>query len=314
MQQMLEGTMPHEEVARILREMAARGETVDEIVGMAMIMRTFVNRVHGHEDAVDTCGTGGSGLERINTSTMVAFVLAAGDVKIAKHGNRAAGGRCGSFDVLEAVGAKIELSPEQVEKTLNAVGLGFMFAPLYHPAMKHVMPVRKELGIRTIFNLLGPLTNPAFVRRQIMGVSDLEIAEKMVAVMQHLGHERALVVHGEDGLDEITITGRTTIFDLKGGDIEHYEFDPTELGLELAPFEEITGGTIEQNAEIFIGILSGVIYGPKRNLVLVNAAAGFVLADRSETMEGGLELAMEVLDSGAAQEKFEEYVRLTKVL
>ncbi len=314
MQRMLEGTMEQEEMAIVLREMAERGETVDEITGMAGVMRSFVNPVRGYEDAIDTCGTGGSGLSRINTSTLVAFVLAAGDVKVAKHGNRAAGGRCGSFDVLEAVGASIELSPEQVEKTLNTFGLGFMFAPLYHPAMKHVMPVRKELGIRTVFNILGPLTNPAFVRRQIIGVSDLAIGEKIIEVLKNLGHERALVVHGEDGLDEITVTGPTTIFDLKMGDVEAYTFDPTELGIVAAPFEEIEGGSTEQNAEIFRGVLDGSIYGPMRDLVLVNAASGFVLADRVDDFSEGYELAIDVLDSGKAQDLLGNYTKFTQAL
>lgn len=314
MEKMLEGSMPEEEMGTILQEMAERGETVDEITGMAKVMRSFVNPVQGHEDAVDTCGTGGSGLPRINTSTMAAFVLAAGEVKVAKHGNRAASGRCGSFDVLEALGAKIELPPEQVARSLSSLGIGLMFAPLYHPAMKNVMPVRKALGIRTVFNLLGPLTNPAFVKRQIIGVSDIDIAPKIIEVLKNLGHERAFVVHGLDGLDEITVTGPSMIFELNQGQMEEYDFDPLELGVEPVSFDEIEGGTAEQNAEVFREVLGGTVYGPMRSLVLVNSAAGFLLANRVGNLQEGYELAVDLIDEGRVQELLENYITFTQSL
>src|SRR3989338_179327 len=215
MRKMMGGSMQASEMAQILTELAQKGETVDEIGGMASVMRDCANRVYGHEDAIDTCGTGGSGLPRINVSTICAFILAAGGVKVAKHGNRGASGRCGSFDVLEKLGVKIELPPSKVEDSLSQLGIGFMFAPMFHPAMKNVAPVRKALGIRTVFNVLGPLTNPAFVKRQVLGVPTRDIAEKMVEVLKNIGHTRALVVTGEDGLDEITVSGKTFVYELQ---------------------------------------------------------------------------------------------------
>ncbi len=311
MKRMLKGEMEDSEIAALLTELADRGETVAEITGMAKVMREFVTPVKGFEKAVDTCGTGGSGLLRVNTSTMTAFVLAAGKVSVAKHGNRAASGRCGSFDVLEQLGAKIELGPEQVEETLKKLGIGFMFAPLYHPAMKHVMPVRRALHRRTVFNLLGPLTNPAGVRRQILGVSDLESGKKMIEVLKKLGHERVMVVHGSDGLDELTITGKSNIFELKNGHLSFYEFDPKEVGIKPVSFKEIAGGDAKQNAEIFEGVMTGDIVGPVRDLVLLNSAAGFLLADKAKTMEEGYALALSALDTGRAYDFFHKYISLS---
>lgn len=311
MERMLKGEMSESKMAELLVEMAERGETVAELTGMAKVMRRFVTPVHGFEKALDTCGAGGSGLRRVNTSTMTAFVLAAGKVLVAKHGNRAAGGRCGSFDVLEKLGAKIELGPEQVAKTLKKLGIGFMFAPLYHPAMKYVAPVRRELKRRTVFNLLGPLTNPAAVRRQILGVSDLESGKKMVEVLGSLGHERVMVVRGSDGLDEFTITGKSSVFELKKGQVFFYEFDPAELGIKTVEFAEIEGGDIKKNAEIFEGVMTGDIVGPVRDLVLLNSAAGFLVVGRARTMGEGYEMAMSILDTGAAYDLFHKYISLS---
>jgi anthranilate phosphoribosyltransferase len=311
MERMLKGEMEDSEMAALLIELAERGETVEEITGMAEVMRAFVNPVSGFEKAVDTCGTGGSGLQRVNVSTMTAFVLAAGKVPVAKHGNRASSGRCGSFDVLEKLGAKIELAPEQVEETLKTLGIGFMFAPLYHPAMKHVVPVRKALRRRTVFNLLGPLTNPANVRRQVLGVSDLESGKKMIEVLKNLGHERVMVVHGSDGLDEITITGKSDVFELKNGHLNFYEFDPKSVGIKPVKFKDIEGGDAAQNAEIFEEVMTGDVSGPVRDLVLVNSAAGFVLAEKARTMAEGYELALSALDTGAAYDLFHKYIRLS---
>ncbi len=311
MERMLQGEMEDSEMEALLVELADRGETIEELTGMAKVMREFVNPVTGFEKAVDTCGTGGSGLQRVNASTMTAFVLAAGKVPVAKHGNRAASGRCGSFDVLEKLGAKIELGPKQVEETLKKLGIGFMFAPFYHPAMKHVMPVRRKLARRTVFNLLGPLTNPASVRRQILGVSDLESGKKMIEVLKNLGHERVMVVHGSDGLDEITITGKTNIFELKNGHLSFYEFDPKKVGIKPVKFKKIKGGDAAQNAEIFEGVMTGDISGPVRDLVLLNSAAGFLLADKAKTMEEGYELALSALDTGRAYDLFHKYISLS---
>lgn len=311
MERMFKGEMDEREMAVLLVEMAERGETVAELTGMAKVMRQFVTPVRGFEKAMDTCGTGGSGLPRVNTSTMTAFVLAAGKVLVAKHGNRAAGGRSGSFDVLEKLGAKIELGPEQVGKTLRKSGIGFMFAPLYHPAMKYVAPVRRDLKRRTVFNLLGPLTNPAAVRRQILGVSDLESGKKMVEVLRNLEHERVMVVQGSDGLDEFTVTGKSNVFELKNGKMSFYEFDPRDLGIKLVEFKDIEGGSIQHNAGIFEGVMTGDIVGPVRDLVLLNSAAGFLLAGRARTMGEGYEMAMSVLDTGAAYDLFHKYISLS---
>ncbi len=305
LRKILMGEMSDSEIESILAEMAGRGETTQEIKEACEVMRELVVPVEGHEDAIDNCGTGGSGLERINTSTIAAFVLAGGSVKVAKHGNRASGGRCGSFDVLEAVGANIELDARQVEKCLSEVGIGFMFAPLFHPAMKHVGPVRKKMGIRTIFNIVGPLVNPAGVERQVIGVSDLDIAAKMAKVLAELGTKKALVVYGDDSLDEITVTGGSCIFEVNDGVIERHEFMPERI------YDKIGGGGKEENAEIFLGILDGEIDGAKKELVLINSAAGFLVADEVESFEEGIALAKEVLDSGKAKAKFDQYVSLT---
>jgi anthranilate phosphoribosyltransferase len=314
MQQMLNGELAPASMGQILVNLADRGETVEEITGMAKAMRSFVVPVKGHEDAIDNCGTGGSGLPRINTSTISAFILGAEGVKVAKHGNRSAGGRCGSFDVLEAVGVNIELNAEQVEKTLEEMNIGFMYARLFHPAMKAVAPVRKALGIRTVFNCLGPLTNPAFVKRQVLGVSDLELAEKMVEVLKGLGHERALVVHGEDGLDEITVTGITTLFELKDGEVTKRELTPEDFGLDESELSAVFGGSVEDNSFDFIEILKGNLVGAKQDLVLANAGAGFYLAGKVENLKEGVDLARESIQSGNAYKYFERYRQLTQAL
>ena len=311
---MLNGTMVETEMATVLREMALRDVSAQELGEMAKVMRSFLVRVPGHEDAIDTCGTGGSGLDRINTSTLCAFVLAAEGVKVAKHGNRSAGGRSGSFDVLEAVGCNIELGADQVARTLFELGLGFMYARQFHPAMKHVAGVRKTLGIRTVFNVLGPLTNPAFVKRQVLGVSDFDLAVKMIEVLKSLGHERALVVYGEDGLDEITLTGKTILFELKDGEVTRRNFNPSEVGLRKVAFDEISGGGVEENVRDLLAILKGEETGPKRDLVLVNAAAGFYVAGRVDDLQNGVELARESLESGNAYKLFEQYRDLTQSL
>ena len=287
-----------------------RTRCAEELAAMVRILRARMVRVYGHEDALDTCGTGGSGLERINTSTLAAFVLATEGVKVAKHGNKAASGRCGSFDVLEAVGCEIELGPEQVQHTLDELGLGFMYARLYHPAMTHVVQARQFMGVRTVFNLLGPLMSPALVRRQVLGVSDGTMAKTIVEVLRLLGHERALVVHGHDGLDEVTLTGPTTIFDLDGS----YEVTPESMGLFSVPFERIAGGGVSENARDFLAILKGEDVGPKRDLVLMNVAAGLMVAERVSDFKEGVNVAVASLESGSAYALFKQYRDLTRSL
>ncbi len=302
---MLTGEMSENEIAELLVEISKRGETVAEIHEVVSVMKELCVPVKGHEDAIDNCGTGGSGLPRINTSTIAAFVLAAGGVKVAKHGNRSSGGRCGSFDVLEALGVKIELDANQVEKMLDEMALGFMFAPMFHPAMKNVASVRKRLGIRTIFNIAGPLVNPANVKRQVVGVSDSGIATKMIDVLKRLGHERAMVVYGEDGLDEITVAGDSSVCDLNKGEISFSQIVPQEI-LPISP-----GGDVNKNAKIFMSVLNNTAEQSHFELVCLNAAAGFVVAGKVENVEEGVVFAREILSSGAALDKFNEYVSLT---
>lgn len=311
---MLAGRMSEADMARVLRDLTLRDVSAAALADMARSMRSHVVRVPVHEDAIDTCGTGGSGLDRINTSTLAAFILAAEGVKVAKHGNKAASGRCGSFDVLEAVGCRIDLGPESVGRTLDELGIGFMFARLYHPAMAYVAGVRKSLGIRTVFNLLGPLTNPAFVRRQVLGVSEERTGELMAKVLRLLGHERATVVCGSDGLDEVTLTGPTVVFFLHEERIDRLVVHPEDMGLEEVEFGALAGGGIEQNAHDFLRILKGEETGPKRDLVLANAAAGFFVVNRFDCIKDGVALARESIESGRAYDFFERYRALTQAL
>lgn len=299
------------QIAAFLTALTIKGETIPEITGMVKVMRTFAVPVKVKGPLLDTCGTGGSGLPRINVSTITAFVLAGGGIRIAKHGNRALGGRCGSFDLLEKLGAKIELGPDQVKKTLQKTGLGFMFAPLYHPLMKNLMPVRRALQIRTVFNFLGPLLNPARVQYQILGVSDLKMAFKIVLVLKNLGLKKALVVTGFDGLDEITLSAPTQILELKNGKIRKFIFEPGKIGLKKVPFSEIKGGTPEENAEIALKILKGKIKDPRTDLVCLNAAAGFYLMNKVKNFKEGFKLAQEILRKGKAQKKLEEYLEIS---
>lgn len=306
--------MKDDEIADILIEMAERGETVEEIAGMAEVMREKSLRVDA-PDAFDCCGTGGSGLQRINTSTMVAFILAAAGVKVAKHGNRASGGRCGSFDVLEALGAKIELGPKAVEKTIKELDIGFMFAPLFHPAMKHVAPVRKKIGRRTVFNILGPLANPARVKKQLIGATDRKIAKKMIEVLKVLGHTNAVVATGSDGLDELTITGESTLFVLKNGRIKEQKITPEDVSLKRAAAEEIQGGDSAQNARIFKEVFLADARGPHsrahRDLILLNAGAALFAADAAPSIDAGVKKARKILESGKAKDLLKRYIALS---
>jgi len=308
--EMLNNELSEMDMVQMLRDIALRGETVEELIELVQAMRARVVPVRGHGEAIDLCGTGGSGLPRINTSTLASFVVAAAGVKVAKHGNRASGGRCGSFDVLEAVGCRIELGPEQVERTLSELGIGFMLAPLYHPVMKVVGQARKSLGIRTIFNMVGPLVNPAGVRRQVIGVSDPVLPLKLIEVLKRLDHERVMVVCGSDGLDELTLTGSTLIFTLDGS----FELTPESVGLKTVEFEEISGGNVKENAHDFVAILKGEETGAKRDLVVLNAAAGLLVAGKVESMKEGVEMAFLLLSSGSANHLFEKYCALTHSL
>jgi anthranilate phosphoribosyltransferase len=262
---------------------------------------------------IDTCGTGGDGKNTFNVSTAAAFVAAGAGLKVAKHGNRAASGSCGSADVLEALGVKIDLPPEGVQRCIEEVGVGFMFAPVFHPAMRHAAPVRRELGIPTVFNVLGPLTNPAGTQSQLLGVASAQLGEKMAEVLKLLGVHHALVVHGEDGLDELTLSGKTTGWEVLDGVIHSWTLTIGETGLPGATIEDIKGGTREENAATMRKIFQGE-KGPIRDVVLLNSGAALVVGDRAATVRQGVEMAAEIVDSGKALRKLEGLIELSQQL
>jgi anthranilate phosphoribosyltransferase len=307
MELIMGGEVTGAQFGALMMGLLLKGETVDEIAGFASVMRGKALRVDAGMPVLDTCGTGGDRSESFNISTTAAFVVAASGAKVAKHGNRAASSRCGSADVLEALGADVTLGPEGVERTIQEVGMGFMFAPTFHPAMKHAAGLRREMKVRTVFNILGPLTNPARARYQLLGVADGRLAAKMVEVLRELGSVHSLVVHGEDGLDEITLNGPTQVYELKDGRIRSYEITPEQYGLARAPLSEIRGGDRATNAAITRGVLQGEP-GPRRDVVLLNAAAALVAADLVGDIREGIDVARRALDDGSAMAKLEQFV------
>jgi len=313
MEEIMEGEVTPAQFGAFVTALRLKGETVAEIAGLARVMRAKAVPVNVDGPLVDTCGTGGDGSATFNISTTAAFVAAGAGLKVAKHGNRAMSSQCGSADVLEALGVKLELTAEQVQKCLDEVGMGFMFAPAFHPAMKYAAAPRREIGVRTVFNILGPLTNPAGAGAQVLGVADGSLQEKMALVLQSLGCKHALVVHGEDGLDEVTITGKTRVCELKDGGIENYYVSPQDFGLAEAASESLKGGTADENAALLRSILGGAA-GPQREVVLMNAAAALVAGDRAETLKQGVVMAGEVIDSGQALAKVDELIEFTQDL
>jgi anthranilate phosphoribosyltransferase len=303
----VKGELDAETAKVILLSIQKRGESIEEITGMAKAMRAQVTPINAELPLLDTCGTGGSGLPRINTSTLSAFVLAAGDVRVAKHGNRAASGRCGSFDVLDAVGINIDLNQTGVESILENTNLGFIYAKNFHPVMKNIMPIRQSIPGRTIFNLLGPLLNPAQADHHILGTSNKETAEKLIQVLQNLNLKRALVVVGQDGLDEITRTTDTDFYELNNGTIQSGTIAINEFELKPVPFEAIQGGDQTTNAQLFMDILNNEATDPYQELVALNAGAGFYLAQNSSSILEGYQKALALLSKGKALEKFNEY-------
>ncbi len=311
MEEIMAGKATPAQIGAFITALRIKGETVDEIVGMAKTMRAKAIHVSVKAPVVDTCGTGGDGLRTFNISTAAAFVAAGAGLKVAKHGNRAMSSQCGSADVLEALGVKIDLNAEQVKRCLEEVGIGFMFAPLFHPAMKYAAAPRREIGIRTVFNILGPLTNPAGAEYQVIGVPDKKIAEKIALVLCRLGAKHALVVHGLNGMDEISITGRSSVWEVKKGELFHVYFvSPEDFGLKRAPAKSITGGTSTENAEIIRLVLDGE-KSPRRDVVLMNAAAVLFAGDRVQTLQQGIESAMEAIHSGQALAKLEQLVKFS---
>ena len=290
-----------------------KGETVEEIAGMARVMREKAIPVVVSGPLVDTCGTGGDASGSFNISTTAAFVVAGAGLKVAKHGNRSMSSVCGSADVMEALGIRIDLGSEQVQKCLEEVGIGFMFAPNFHPAMKYAAAPRREIGIRTVFNILGPLTNPAGAKAQVLGVAEGSLTMKMAQVLELLGCHHALVVHGEDGLDEITPGGRTTVCELKEGAINSYSLAPEDLGFQRATRESLKGGSAQDNADLLRRVLEGE-KGPRRDIVLMNAAAAIMAGDRAANLEEGIRIAAEAIDSRKALEKLEGLIGISQSL
>ncbi len=300
MQRIMDGEVSPVQLAAVLMVLRTRGETVDELTGFAEAMRAAAVTVPAGEGGlVDTCGTGGDGSGTFNISTATALVAAAMDIPVAKHGNRAVSSRSGSADVLEELGVALVADPLQVAAMIREVGIGFMFAPLLHPAMKHAMPVRRELGVRTVFNLLGPLTNPAGARRQLLGVYAPSLCAPLAQVLGNLGSEHAFVVHGEGGLDEVSPCGRTLVAELRAGEVNTFTFTPEEAGIERCRPTDLAGGTPAENAEIIRGILAGRT-GPPADAVALNAGFAAVVAGQAATVGEGVAQAREVLADGRA--------------
>ena len=310
MQEIMTGEATEAQIGAFLAALSIKGETPDEITGMAQVMRDHALRVDIGVPAVDTCGTGGDGSNTFNISTAAAFVVAAAGVPVAKHGNRALSGGCGSADILEALGVNVTLGPEGVAHCIQEIGIGFMFAPAYHPAMKYAAGPRREIGIRTVFNFLGPLTNPARVSAQVIGLARGDLGEAVAEALGHLGLKHALVVHGANGLDELTTASDTTVWELKNGAVTSYQVAPEALGLSRCRLEDLQGGALEANRELFELALSGE-HSPAADAVLLTAAAALVAADEAPGLPEGLQRAAQAVESGAASAKVRELAALS---
>ncbi|MBN2518655.1 MAG: anthranilate phosphoribosyltransferase [Candidatus Altiarchaeota archaeon] len=306
------GNATQAQIGAFLTALRMKGETVDEITAFARILRKFSTKVRPKVKGtlVDTCGAGGDISGTFNISTVASFVAAGAGVPIAKHGNRFVSSKSGSADVLEALGVKIDLEPEEVERCIEKAGIGFIFAPKYHTAMKYAIGPRKELGIRTVFNVLGPLISPAEVKAQVYGVYDAGLTEKLIQVLKKLGSERAMVVHGMDGLDEISTLGKTRISELDRGKIRTHHVEPSDFNLKKARLSDLTGEGPDQNAEITLNILGGE-KGPRRDIVILNAAAAIAVGGLSRDIKGALGLAEKSIDSGEAMEKLQKLISIS---
>jgi anthranilate phosphoribosyltransferase len=317
MEEMTSGQVTPAQFGAFVTALRIKGETADEIAGLARVMRAKAIRVTTAEPVIDIVGTGGDNSKSFNISTAAAFVAAGAGIRVAKHNNRAMTSQCGSADVLEALGMKIELDASQVKDCLGKIGIGFMFAPLFHPAMKFAAAPRREIGIRTIFNILGPLTNPARAESIVLGVPSEELGEKLIQVLYRLGSKHALAVHGLNGMDEISVDGKSKIWELKDDKITDYQLAPEDFGLAAAGVETLLGGTPQQNAKILRSVLEGE-KGPKRDAVVMNAAAGIVVGKRTKHPSGlpalkeGAEIAKEAIDSGRALDKLEKLIKLSQ--
>jgi anthranilate phosphoribosyltransferase len=315
MRQIMSGEVSPTLIAAILIGLRVKKETVGEIAAAAQVMREFATRVEvpDHANLLDTCGTGGDSAHTFNISTAAALVAAAAGAKVAKHGNRSVSSKSGSADVLEALGANVALGPQQVARAISEVGLGFMFAPSHHQAMKHAAPVRKELGVRTLFNILGPLTNPAGARNQLMGVFHPDLVGIQVRVLQRLGSRHVMVVYGVEGLDEISIAGETMIGELKDGEVREYVVHPRQFGLPAASLAAVQVSDAQQSRTMLLQALDNEP-GPARDIVALNAGAAIYVSGLAESMERGVEKALALIASGAARRKLDEFVAFTQAL
>ncbi|MBP2639257.1 MAG: trpGD [Firmicutes bacterium] len=302
MEAIMGGRATPAQIGGMLTALSMKGETVDEIAGCARVMRRKSTQVNSLSQVVDTCGTGGDKKDTFNISTTAAFVAAGAGLAVAKHGNRSVSSKCGSADVLEALGININLNAQAVEESLRQIGIGFLFAPVFHQAMKNVVGPRREIGIRTIFNILGPLTNPAGAQGQVLGVFQAELTEMLAGVLLRLGTEHALVVHGMDGLDEISICSSTKITEVKKGRMDTYYIEPEDFGLQRAAASSIAGGMAADNSKIVLAVLQGE-KGPRRDVVLLNSAAALVAGNKAADLKGGVVLAADSIDSGRALAK-----------
>jgi anthranilate phosphoribosyltransferase len=313
MEEIMSGEATPAQISAFVTALRIKGETEDEITGLAKTMRAKAIAVKVDGLIVDVVGTGGDNSGTINISTASALVAASAGLKVAKHGNRAISSHCGSADVLEALGVKIDLNAEQVQKCIQEIGIGFMFAPVFHPAMKHAAAPRREIGIRTVFNILGPLTNPAGAKSLVLGVASKDLLDKMALVLKNLGCHRAMVVHGEDGLDEITITGKSTVREIRDNCIESYDISPEDFGLLSADRNSLKGGSAGENADLLRKILAGS-KGPQRDAVLMNASAALLVGEKVKTLRDGVSLAQDLLDSGQTLIKLEQFIELSQNL
>lgn len=310
MDEIMSGNASNAQIAGFITSMRMKGETIDEITAFAKIMRQYGLKLAHSGDVLDIVGTGGDEAFTFNVSTVSSIVISAAGIPVAKHGNRSVSSKCGSADVLEALGVKIDIPVEKSESILKEIGLCFMFAPLYHSSMKYAAPVRRELGVRTIFNILGPLSNPTGANLQLLGVYDVNLVEPLANVLSNLGVKRAMVVHGHDGMDEVTLSGRSTVCEVNGGILNSFILDPKQFGFDYCKPEDLVGGDPVVNAEIARAVLSGV-RGPKRDIILLNSAICLYMSYNHITLRECVKMAAEIIDSGKAMKQLERFIQLS---
>lgn len=324
MNEIMSGEATPAQIGAFITALRMKGETVEEITGAVRVMREKATKIPvegvdvdldrddiniDRETIIDTCGTGGDGTMTFNVSTATAFVVAGGGVRVAKHGNRSVSSLCGSADVLQELGVNVDAPPQVVARCIKKVGIGFLFAPVFHGAMKYAIGPRREIGIRTIFNILGPLTNPASARHQLLGVYKESLCETLAHVLLRLGTKRAMIVHGRDGIDEISVTKDTKVAEIINGQVKLYEINPTHFGLKIYEFKDLKGGSASDNAEIIRNILSGKEKGAKRAIVLLNAGAAFYISDVAKSIKEGIQLAEDAIEKGKALKKLEALIK-----